>query len=424
MDATMQQNSLVIQNIGQLISMQPLRDGDWPKSMIEKHLGSLNQAWLAIENGQVTGLGCGKAPAADQSVDAAGALILPGLVDVHTHPLFAGDRAHEFVRRSHGDSYQDIAAAGGGIRATLLASRTASDEMLQQQTLSRLRQMLARGVTAVEVKSGYGLSVAEELRHLHIYQHVQSQIPLALSVTALALHALPPEEKDQNIFVNKMQKDFLPALAKLQAAGDVVVDSVDAFIEEGYFTLSEGERFFKAAQALGFDLRVHADEFSHSGGAGLAAKLGAASADHLQFASRADAEAMAASQTVAVLLPGTSLYTKLPFTQGRMFLEAGCRVAVATDFNPGSCALRNLPQMLSLAAIHSGLTAEEALVGGTIAAAASIKRFQNKGYLAVGADADFNIFPFSNWQQFMADFGQTQPLQTFIAGRQVFSSVY
>ncbi len=406
-------------NIGQLMTLAPMRDRKGRETLTEQDLGLMSKAWMVVDKqGCVVELGSGQQPAADRAVDLRSCLVMPGLVDVHSHLLFAGFRATEFVDKSFGRSYQDIAAGGGGITATVYPTRAASDEQLMSILRRHSSWFLQQGVTSLEVKSGYGLDVVQELRQLRLYQALRSELPINLSVTALPLHATMPGELDRRSYVESIIRDFLPQVA---AAG--LADDVDAFIEDGYFTLEDGRDFFLAAQEHGLGLRVHADEFTRQGGACLAAQLGALSADHLQHASREDAEAMGAAGVVAVLLPGTSLYSKIPFTSGRMFREAGCRVAIASDFNPGSCYLYKLRQLISLAMVHSGLNAYEAMAAATVSAAHAVKKFRGAGTLSVGSTADFVVLPFASWQEMLADFGQSEVRSVWTKGMKRWEAV-
>jgi len=336
---------------------------------------------------------------------------MPGLVDCHTHPIFFGSRAREFARRLDGATYQDIAASGGGIRSTVAATRSASDADLIAATLARFERFLAWGVTSLEAKSGYGLSVAEELRLLRILRVAASRTAQHVSSTCLALHALP-EGESTRAYVDAMTHELLPEVRRQGLAS-----SVDAFIEAGYFTAAEAAPFLAQAKALGLSIRLHADEFSDQGGAAAAAAWGAASADHLQFAVAEGIQAMAQAKVVAVLLPGTSLYTGIPFTQAKAWGQASCAVAIATDFNPGSSVTDNLPLCATIAAVHCGLSIAQAVAGVTLVPAFALKIHDTKGHLAPGSDADFLMFrELDCVDEWVADLGRHPPQSVFIRG--------
>lgn len=403
-------------NIRTLITNAPLAGQKRCNALTAADLGPVDEAWLAIDT-KVCAYGQGRPPekySGFQAVDCHGGLLLPGLIDCHTHPVFAGNRTSEFSLRLGGATYQEIAAKGGGIKSTVNATRQATTETLVRLTQARLQSFLSWGVTGVEVKSGYGLGVQEELKLLRVLQECKRHTPQALSVTLLALHAMPPGESDIGRYVATCTDQLLPLVVQEKLA-----DSVDAFVENGYFSVADTKPYFSRARDLGLSLRLHADEFADSGAALWAAELGAKSADHLQHASPAGISAMAAAGVVAVLLPGTSLYTKIPYTSGKPFLAAGCAVALATDFNPGSSVFNNLNFIASLAALHCGLNAPQALAGVTYVPAHALGWAANKGHLSPGADADCALFPHQSVDEWIADFGRTPPSSVWICGKQV-----
>jgi imidazolonepropionase len=414
----MKASSILVKNIGQLVTLAPLAQTQRCSHIRKSDLGILNDAWLWVNQaGQVEGAGEGAIPATLPEyidvVDAKGGLVLPGFVDSHTHLVWAGSRAKEMERRLSGETYQQIAASGGGIASTVRATRLASDEDLASLCLARAQRLLALGVTTLEVKSGYGLSIEEELRHLRIIKHVGQTTPQTLSPTCLALHAPSPEYKTIKAWVEQCTQKLLPIVAKEKLA-----DAVDAFIEQGYYSVADVEPYVACAKKLGLKIRLHADEFSDSGAALAAAKWGAASADHLQCASKEAPLAMAQNGVTATLLPGTSLYTKLAFTSGRPFADAGVPVAIASDFNPGSCMIDNLPMLATIACIHAGLTPEEAIAGITFVPAMSLGYGNRKGSLSTGYDADFLLYyNLSNTADWIGDFGRTCPSEVWIQGR-------
>lgn len=410
-------SATLLSGIGELVTMAPLAAAGRFCRVTEADLGRHRQAWLAVRDGKVEAYGTGLAPfpyTGYEPIDARGALVLPGLVDAHTHPIFAGSRANEFAMRANGATYQDIAAAGGGIRSTMQATRAASDADLLRLLEQRLARALSLGITTLEAKSGYGLSVPEELRMLRILAKARAATPMTLSITCLALHGASPEHATLDAYAVACAKELVPVVARERLA-----DSVDAFIEAGYFSVAACEPYVQAAKAAGLAVRIHADEFSDAGAAAAAARWGAQSADHLQFASAQGVEAMAAAGVTAVILPGTSLYTKIPFTQARRFADAGCPVAIATDFNPGSCQIDNLAMLATVAAVQSSVRPAEALAGVTLVAAHALGLSRSKGALAPGYDADLQIIDLPSAEAWLADFGRTAPRAVWLRGRHV-----
>jgi len=407
--------NLVVTNIGELVTMMPLALSQRCTHIVGADLGRIGPgAWVAVQGGVIAAVGSGPVPAVYtgwQTFDAQGHLVLPGLVDSHTHSLFAGSRAAEFWLRAEGTSYQEIAAAGGGIRATMTATRKASAEELGALLQERLGRMLKRGVTTVEIKSGYGLSVPEELRLLRLLDAARRSSPQTLRITCLALHAASPEHGTRQAYIDACRNELLPIIAEAGLA-----TSVDAFIEAGYFEVGELDAYMRSARDLGLSLRVHADEFTDSGAAAAAAAWGAASADHLQCTSPAAMTSMAAAGVTATILPGTSLYTRIPFTDARAFADRGVAVAIASDFNPGSCAIDNLPLLAMVGCMQNRLYPAEALAAVTFVPACSLQLGHRKGALAPGYDADFAIYELPNAEAWLASGGDQPPTRVFVAG--------
>lgn len=313
--------------------------------------------------------------------------ITPGLIDCHTHLVFAGDRSAEFELRLQGASYEEIARNGGGIVSTVRATREADEDELLAQSLPRAKALLADGATTLEIKSGYGLDFGNERKMLRVARRIGEELGVAVRTTFLGAHALPPE------FVGRAD-DYIDAvvdwLPKLHAEG--LVDAVDAFAERIGFTAAQTRRVFDVARALGLPVKLHADQLSDGGGAALAAEFGGLSADHVEYTSEAGVRAMAANGTVAVLLPGAFhclRETKLPPLDA--FREHGVPMAVATDCNPGTSPLQSLRLAMSLACTHFRLTPEEALRGATVNAAKALG-LRDRGVLDVGMRADFALW--------------------------------
>ncbi|BAD42173.1 imidazolonepropionase [Symbiobacterium thermophilum] len=322
-------------------------------------------------------------------IDARGRAVIPGFVDPHTHLCFAGDRAEEFALRLGGATYQEIAARGGGILETVRATRAASQAELVELGLARLDQLALNGTTTVEVKSGYGLSLADELKQLRAIRAMARRHPLTVVPTFMGAHEVPPEYRSRReAYVDLLVEEMLPAVA----AEPGLARFADVFTEAGVFSVAESRRILERAKALGFGVKVHADELSDLGGAALAAELGAISAEHLLHASDEALAKLAEAGTVAVCLPGTSFcLMNAPYARARRMIELGCTVALGSDYNPGSCPAYAMPFIITLACMHLGLNPSEALAAATINAAAAIGMEAEVGSLEVGKLADVVI---------------------------------
>lgn len=324
---------------------------------------------------------------ADETLDAQGGCVLPGFVDPHTHPVWSGSREAEFNRRLRGESYMDIARSGGGINATVAATRNASHDELLRATLGRLDTFLTHGTTTIEAKSGYGLDLVTERRMLEVIRDVNDRHSVDLVPTCLAAHEVPLEYRERpEDFVTLLIDEIHPQLAE---SGLAV--AVDAFCEEGVFSVEQTRRILADAQAFGWRIHLHADELTPLGGAELAVELDALSADHLIHVTDAGIKALAGSETVAVLLPGTSFFLRTHYAPARKMIDAGCAVALATDFNPGSSPTESMPAILALACLNMGLTVEEALTAATLNAAAALGQADRLGSIEAGKSADLMI---------------------------------
>jgi imidazolonepropionase len=325
----------------------------------------------------------------DESHDLRGEWVTPGLIDCHTHLVFAGTRATEYAERLRGRSYQDIARAGGGILASMRAVRAASPQQLFDESLPRLRALCAEGVTTVEIKSGYGLTLEDEAKMLRVARSLAQALPVTLRTTLLAAHALPPEYAGRaDAYIDDIAGEWLP---RLQAEG--LLDAVDIFCENIGFSVEQAERLFDAAARLAIPVKMHAEQLSNLGGTLLAARRGALSCDHLEYATAREAEALAASGTVAVLLP-VAYFCLAEERQPPLaaLRAAGTSIAVATDCNPGSAPGSSLLLAMSMATRAFGLTCEEALAGVTRHAARALGLQQERGTLAAGKAADFVVW--------------------------------
>ncbi|MGH8298874.1 MAG: imidazolonepropionase [Steroidobacteraceae bacterium] len=352
----------------------------------------------------------------DESHDLHGAWVTPGLIDCHTHLVFAGSRAAEYAERLRGRSYQKIARAGGGILSTMHRVRAASEQQLFGESLPRLEALLAEGVTAVEVKSGYGLTLEDEAKMLRVARSLASALPVTITTTLLAAHALPPEYAGRaDAYIDDIATKWLPTLHERN-----LVDAVDVFCEGVGFSVAQAEKLFDAAARLGLPVKMHAEQLSNLGGSLLAARRGALSCDHLEYAGAAEAQALAAAGTVAVLLPvaffGLAAERKPPVAALR---AAGTSLALATDSNPGSAPGSSLLLAMSMATRLFGLTCEEALAGVTRHGARALGMQGERGTLEAGKAADFVVWSIGELEELGYWSGFNPRRSVIKAGRQV-----
>lgn len=351
-------------------------------------------------------------------IDASGRIVLPGFVDAHAHPVFAGTRADEFEERAAGATYQEIAARGGGIKSTVRATRAATAEDLFNSGKRYANWFLRCGTTTVEAKSGYGLTVDDELKILRAIKKLDQELPLRYVPTLLGAHDIPPEFSDRREeYVALVIEEMLPAVAREELA-----EYCDVFCEKNVFTIDESRRILTAARELGFGLRIHADQLSLSGGAKLAAELQAVTADHLEHTDAAGIAALQAASVQPVLLPG-SVYAlgSRGYPAAREMIAAGLAVVLATDFNPGSSPTPSMLQVLSLAATHLKMTAAESITAATINAAYSLNRGKKLGSLEAGKSADFVIHDCDDCRELSYFFGIEHAQQVYVGGRLAFS---
>jgi imidazolonepropionase len=357
-------------------------------------------------------------PANATILDATGKVVLPGFVDSHTHLLFAGSREDEFEQRLQGRSYQEIAAQGGGINATVRRVRAAPREELKTLARSRLDRMLNFGVTTVEVKSGYGLTAADEMKCLEVIAELNAEGPLELVPTFLGAHAVPPEfRSDREGYLRLLTDAMLPEVARSRLA-----EFCDVFCETGVFDLDESRRILTKALDLGLKLKLHADELTPLGGAELAARLGATSADHLLCITDPGIDALAASGTVATLLPGTAFFLGLPYAPARRLIERGVPVALASDCNPGTCPTENLPLVGAMACTQMGMLPGEVVNALTLNAAAALSRADRVGSLEVGKQADLVLYSVADYRHLFYHFGVNHVWRVLKRGRVVHSA--
>jgi imidazolonepropionase len=383
-------------------------------------LGRIADAALAWDDdGRIRWIGrAAELPAefrAAEQFDGGGALVVPGLVDCHTHLAFAGWRADDFVERCRGASYADLAARGGGILHTVRLTREASENDLLDRCRGFLTSMARRGVTTVECKSGYGLTVDDELKVLRVYRHLRNEFPGTIVGTFLGAHTVPPEYRDDRVgYVRLVCERMIP-----RVAAERLADFCDVFVENGAFTPDEARTVFAAAKRHGLRPKLHADQLADGGGAALAAEVGAISADHLEFASDEGLRSMAAAGVVAVALPLASLYLRQPPLDGRRCLAAGVIVAVATDFNPGSAPCYDLPLALTLGCTMNRLTPAEALRGATINAAKAIGVENEVGSLEPGKRADFVLVDAESVEKWLYHYRPDSVRATYIGGKAI-----
>ncbi|MEE8478224.1 MAG: imidazolonepropionase [Gemmatimonadales bacterium] len=370
---------LVLTGIGQLVTNDPQRDG---------LLGLVDEAAVAIKAGRVAWVGPERELLRElrdlPELDCAGRSVLPGFIDAHTHLAFAGNRAEEFARRLRGETYEEILAAGGGIHATVKATRATDSMRLLDSSIQRAKRMLGYGTTTVEIKSGYGLETETEINQLEVAAAIDDELAIDVVPTFLGAHVIPKEFiGDRAGYIRLVIDEMLPAAAPLAKYCDV-------FCDEGAFTVDEAREILAAASEHGLRARMHANQLGHSGGAALAAELGAVTADHLDNITSDDVAALKAAGTVAVLLPTVSLSLRLPAPPARRLWDAGVPVAIATDCNPGTSYVENMQLVIAIASLEAALSPEEAVWAATRGGAMAIEA-EDKGVIKPGAVADFVV---------------------------------
>ena len=381
---------LLLYNIGLLATPRGLAAQSGPA---QGRILKLENAWLtADETGRITKIGQGPCPDAEAfpgtAIDAGGRLVTPGLIDAHTHLIFGGWRQNEFGLKLHGATYLEILAAGGGILSTVKATRAATEEELKEKAAEALEEMLSFGVTTCEAKSGYGLDRETELRQLRAIRALNEEGPVELAATYLGAHAVPAEYRDdREAYIRLLTEEWIPEIAR-----EGLAEFCDVFCEKGVFTAEESRRILEAGQKNGLPSKIHADEIEAVGGTELTADLRAVSAEHLIVCRDSGIEAMAKGGTVACLLPMTSFYLGSAYAPARKMIDAGVPVAVASDFNPGSCPGLNLQLAMTVACLKYRLTPEEMLTAVTLNAAAAIRRADRIGSLEPGKQADIVIW--------------------------------
>ncbi|HET6650451.1 MAG TPA: imidazolonepropionase [Candidatus Limnocylindria bacterium] len=365
---------------------------------------------LLVRDGRIAWIGApADAPADDEVVDLGSALVTPGLVDSHTHPIFAGDRSDEAAARLEGAPYTE-----GGILRTVRATRATDDATLEALVEDRLLAALRAGTTTVECKSGYGLSLAEELRHLRLLRRAASRVPVRVVATFLGAHAVPPEAASMAEYVEHVASDMIPAVA-----AEGLAEFVDVFADAGFFDLAAVERLGRAATAAGMGLRLHGEQLTRTGVAELGANLGAASVDHLEQLDASGVAVLAGSQTVATLLPAPALVMRGGLPPARALLDAGAKVALASDANAGTYSgFGTMPLVVGLGATLLGMTAREALTAATAGSAQAL-RGSDLGRLDVGAAADLVAWDAEHEGAFALRLGALRPVRAWVGGEEI-----
>jgi imidazolonepropionase len=403
---------LVIHGAAQLLTLAG--DNDRPRTGAGmSELGVVENGSVAVEGERILAVGpreeverivwerWGDAALEARVIDAAGKLVMPGLIDPHTHLVFAGSREYELEMRLKGATYLEILQAGGGILSTTRLTREASEEELAEQAQKRLNRFLLHGVTTVEAKSGYGLTVEDELKQLRVVRRLNEAHPVDVVSTFMGAHAVPPEYKDKpDAYVRLVCDEMIP-----RVADEGLAEFCDVFCEEGVFTVEQSERILETGKRYGLRPKIHADEIEPMGGAELAARVGAVSADHLLKASDEGIRRMAEAGVVAVLLPGTAFFLMAPYARARFMIEQGVPVALSTDRNPGSSPTESLPLIMNLACLNMRMTPAEVITAVTVNAAHAIGRAGEIGSLESGKLADIVIMDVPSYAHLFYHYG-------------------
>lgn len=375
----------------------------------------LEQAWLLIEDGLISDYGTGRAPDTnvDQIVDASGRTVLPGWIDSHTHIVYAGNREKEFVDRINGLNYEEIAARGGGILNSAALLRQTSEEDLYRQSARRLEEVIKMGTTAIEIKSGYGLTTEAELKMLRVIRSLSQAYPLEIQATFLGAHAIPKEyRQNREGYIDLLCKEMIPSVAKENLA-----QYIDVFCEENYFSVSETDRILAAGLEHGLQPKVHVNQFNSIGGIKSAIKHKAVSVDHLEELTDEDIQHLKSSDTLPVSLPSCSFFLGIPYTPARKMLDAGLPLALASDYNPGSTPSGNMNFVVALACIKMQLTPEEAINAATINAAYAMNLSESHGSITRGKIANLIMTEDIPSYQFLPyAFGNNHISKVFING--------
>ncbi len=407
---------LIIRNASQLIC--PIENNQGVSE-----LQIIDNGAVAVSQGKI--IDYGKSPeiirqfASKKIIDASSKVVAPGFVDAHTHPIFFGTRENEFEQRNAGKSYADIAKAGGGIRYSVRQVRNASKEQLVEFALPHLDHFLQHGTTTIEAKSGYGLTLEDEIKSLEVIEELNHLHPIDLVPTFLGAHDIPDEHRaNRQAYIQSIINEMIPRIAERKLA-----EFCDIFCEENVFNVQEAETILSAAHGAGLKLKMHADQLSASGGAELAAKLKAVSADHLDYISLRAIEQIKMSGTIPVLLPGAVFFLGLQhYAPARKLIDSGLSVALATDFNPGTCMTQSLPLMMTLGCIYMRMTPDEVWLATTLNAAKAISREKSIGLIQPMAQADLVIWNMPTYKYLPYHFGVNLVDQVIKKGRSVWKS--
>lgn len=398
-------NQLLFKNIRQAVTVNA-HGSLFKAGPAMQDLGVIENASILIEDSFIRWVGPSSEFAIDldseaEVIDASQFIALPGFVDAHTHLVFAGSREQEFAMRAEGKTYQQIAEQGGGILSTVNATRNATKRELKRLAVKRLDAMLKHGTTGVEIKSGYGLDADSEMKMLEAIAELSAEQYTTIVPTFLGAHAVPPEYRtDPDEYVDLVVKKMIPYVAKRKLAV-----FCDVFCERGYFSVDQSRRILEAARESGMMIKLHADELGASGGSMLAAELKAVSADHLEHIDDNGIRGLLKSGVVAVLLPGVSFFLHHGYAPARRLIDSGVPVALASDFNPGSCMSFSMPLMMTIACTHMRMTPEEAITACTLNGAAALSLSREYGSLEAGKKADLIMYDIPNYQYLPYHFG-------------------
>jgi imidazolonepropionase len=371
-----------------------------------RDVGLIEDGSVLVKNGLIEWVGPEAARRSEVNddvhvVDGTGKVVLPGFVDSHTHLIFAGSRENEFAMRAEGKTYREIAEAGGGILSTVKAVRQSEKKELKRLAEKRLDQMMRHGTTTVEIKSGYGLDMENEVKILEVINELEKEHFMTVVPTFLGAHAVPPEYQEyKSGYVRLLLESILPHVGKKRLA-----KFCDVFCEQGYFSPEESETILNEGKRFGLHPKVHADELSPAGGAELAARVGAISADHLEYVTEQGIEALKKANVVATLLPGVSFFLNHGYAPARTLIDAGVPVAIATDFNPGTCMSFSMPMMMTIACTQMKMSPEEAITASTINGAAALGLSEKIGSIEVGKEADLVLYDIPTYRYLPYHFG-------------------
>ena len=369
---------MVIEHIGELAGVVP--GGVLRKQGAEMdETGILHDAWIAVEDGKIADFGTGAAPAADEVIDAAGGMVLPAFCDSHTHIVYAGSRDGEFLDKIRGLSYEEIAARGGGILNSADLLHETSEEELERQSMARVREMMAFGTGAMEIKSGYGLNPADEMKMLRVIRRIRESVPAAVKATFLGAHAVGR---------GYSHEAYVQAVIDMTPAAATLADFIDVFCDEGFFTPEDTARILEAGAAAGLRPKIHANELAESGGVQVGVAHGALSVDHLERAGDAEIAALQGAETMPTMLPGSSFFLGLPYGRAKDFIAAGLGVALASDYNPGSSPSGDMRFVMALGCIRMRLTPVQALNAVTLNGAYAMGLSAETGSITRGKRAD------------------------------------